>query len=83
VVRWPQETDSPFGFGELVAMGLENWMSCQKSGLAMLDCSRMSGAAEARQPANFNECNEAKTTPKNEGLTPRLTGKNAEHFCPR
>jgi hypothetical protein len=63
-VRWPRETDSPFGFGERVAMALENWMSCLKSGLAMLERSRVSGAAGARRPTNFNECNEAKTTPE-------------------
>jgi hypothetical protein len=81
VVRWPRETDSPFGFGERVAMAFENWMSCQKSGLALLGSSRVSGATEARKPANFNECNEGKTTPKNEGLTPKLTG--AHKACPK
>jgi Fe-S-cluster containining protein len=82
-VRWPRETDSQFGFRERVATAFEKWSSCQKCCPAKLDSSRVNGVAEAIKRGYFNECDEAKGCSKNESLTPRLTGKNAKHFCPR
>ena len=77
MVRWPRETGSPFGLGERVAAAYEHCLSCQKISLAMLDRSRVSGATEARSRGRFNECNDAKTTSKIEGLTPEVRGNDA------